>query len=135
MRNLAVPVIALGVLLSGCAVEPSTENLRESFSDQIAAIELVEDFVREGDDISFTRLDGAGDQVEWTIHIDSLSLEPYDDPATPFRGIVRSTWRVNGRPVISQGDISGLPQWVLETGISQDCWAFWESEPRVWSWL
>ena len=72
---------------------------------------------------------------EWTIHIDTATLEPYDDPATPFRGIVRSTWRVNGRPVIPQGDISGLPLWVLETGVSQDCWAFWEAEPKLWSWL
>lgn len=110
-------------------------NLLDSFAEQIAAIESIEDFTRDGEDVSFSRVDAAGERIEWTVHVDMARLEPYDDPSTPFRGIVRSTWRLNGLPVIPQGTVSGLPQWVLDTGISQDCWAFWEAEARAWSWL
>lgn len=125
----------LTVALTGCTVEPNVDNLRASFVDQIRAIPLVDNLERNGDFISFTRQDGSGEEVDWRVHIDSAVLEPFADEATPYRGIVESTWHVNDAVVYPKGNISGLPMWILDQGLSQDCWAFWEAEAKVWSWI
>ena len=138
-RHAGVAAVALGcaALLGACtAGEPSPESLRSSFAAHIADIDFVEDFKRDGDFISFIREDGGGARVGWQVHIDTTEIVPHeDDVATPYRGIVKSTWHLDDHPVISRGDESGLPQWVLETGLSQDCWAFWNIDLQAWTWL
>lgn len=135
---LATGLLASGFLalscLAGCSTEPSAGSLRDSFSRQIEQVELVQDFEQKGDTITFSRLDGAGELIEWQVHIDSAVVEKQDDESMPFKGTVKSSWRLDGQPVAIRGDVSGLPMWILETGISQDCYALWEADAERWGW-
>jgi len=127
-------VLVLASCLIGCNAEPGAASLKDSFALQIESIDLVGDFERQGDEITFVRLDGAGDRIEWRVVIESAVVEPQEDEAIPFKGTVKSSWTLNGRPVRVRGDVSGLPVWILETGISQDCYALWEAETESWGW-
>ena len=70
----------------------------------------------------------------WRVRVDSLVLEPYQDEAMPYRGIVQSSWFLNGRRIGNTATTSQLPIWILDEGLSQDCWAFWVEETNRWDW-
>ena len=125
----------LSLLLAGCAgsTGPTTTTLKTSFADQIASIDHVENFGRNGDELTFTRLDGAGDEIQWRVVIDEATVEQPREDGQPLRGIVKSSWFMNDRPVRISGDVSNLPLWVLDAGLSQECWALWEEEDG-WGW-
>ena len=133
-RGLLLAVSLAALAASGCGQQPGAGSLRDSFSEQISAIDLVHDFQRDGDELTFLRPDGSGEEVSWRVRIDSAVVEPHDDEAMPYRGIVESSWWVNGRLVLPSGNISNLPLWILDEGLSQDGWAFWEASTARWSW-
>ena len=123
------------VTLAGCGSGAfSEEGLIESFAQQIASIEFVRDFERQENQVTFAREDAGGLDVRWRVQIETTVIEPYDDAATPHRGIVRSAWYADDRLVTNTETTSRLPAWILDTGLSQDCWAFWVEETQQWDW-
>ena len=135
MRSTVTLLATALVTVAGCGGEPGVRSLRDSFSDQISTISLVHDFERDGDELTFLRPDGSGEDVSWRVRIDSAVVEPHDDEAMPYRGIVESSWWLNDRRVLlpSRG-FSNLPLWILDEGISEVCWALWETTSGQWGW-
>ena len=134
-RLSLVALLVTPLTLPGCGPpEPTADNLRESFAQLIASIEYIRDLERDGDELSFLRPDGSGMDVSYRIHIDSAIIEPNDDESMPYRGIVESSWYLDGRLVQSTGSTSDLPMWVLDAGLGQYCWAFWEEPAKRWDW-
>jgi hypothetical protein len=110
------------------------DSLRTSFARQIEVIELVRDLELDGDEVTFSRPDGSGEEVSWRVHISSAVVEAQDDEALPYRGIVTASWYANDRALLSGGGTSELPLWILDAGLSQECWAFWEESSSRWGW-
>ena len=136
--RLAVPLLSLFVAI-GCgradeSGKPSVESLRASLAEQIAGIEFVHDFGRKGDELTFQRPDGSGEEVSYRVHIDSAVVEPNDDAAIPYRGVITASWYLNDRLVARTGSISNLPMWIQDAGLGQECWAFWEEPAKRWDW-
>ncbi len=147
MRSASLLALLLLVLLAvaACAEggetqdQPNEDTLRASFIAQIANLEYVENLEETGDGFKFQRPDGSGEIINWQVRLDYLSVEQNDRPENPYIGFVRSRWELNGQPIVpsngpSGQPISGLPNWILETGVSQDCYALWEPEEKVWGW-
>lgn len=138
MRTRSLPLLLLSIIvpLAGCSAgEPSVDSLLDSFAAQISSVEFVHDFVRDGDDITFLRPDGSGMDVEYAVHIDSALVEPNEgDDAAPWRGLVESTWRIDGRIITPSASVSNLPMWIDEAGIAQECWGLWDAGSGEWGW-
>ena len=120
----------------GCSgsSDPTSETLIDSFVSQIESVEAVQQFRRGDDELTFVGPDGAGGQSNWLVRIESANVEPYDDPALPYRGVVTSVWYRDGEKVEFFGTMSFLPEEFLETGIAQECWALWEAGLEEWGW-
>ena len=123
------------LVVAACGGEPGVGGLRDSFSSQISAISYVHDFQGDGDELTFLRPDGSGEEIAWRVRIYSALVEPHEDEAMPYRGLVESSWWLNDRRVLlpSRG-ISNLPLWILDEGISEECWALWDSASGQWGW-
>ena len=135
MRNRvrqAAAVIAV-LTLAACG-KPGVEGLRESFAQQMAANRFLHDFQRDGDDLTFSGPGAEGGVAKWRIHIDSAVIEPNDNPAQPYKGIVKSSWYSDNQIVRPSARDSNLPIELTDNGLSQDCWAFWERDAKRWSW-
>lgn len=111
------------------------KDLRDSFFQQIASVPLVHDLRRNGDEATFVGQYGSDQNAKWRVRIDSVSVEANDDGAKPYKGIVTSSWYVNGQLIAAEGSESNLPLAVLDKGIAQECWAFWDQQTKRWSWL
>ena len=123
--------------LAACAAEPDTadaESLRAAFAGQIEAVEAVNGFDRDGNEMTFTGPDGSGGEVAWRIVIDSAVVQPWEDESLPYRGVVLSTWYAGGEEIPSAGSISNLPADFLDAGIAQDCWGLWDVAELRWTW-
>lgn len=132
---LLMLVGSLFTLACGGGVPATPENLRASFSRQVASVGLVHDFKQEGDDLTFSASYANEPNAQYRVHIDSAVVEPQQDKADqPFKGTVKSTWYVNGTAVRPRGTYADLPTEFLDKGLGQDCWAFWESKTNEWSW-
>ena len=131
---------AIGLLgaaaLSGCVGGStfSDDGLADSFAQQIATIEFVREFERRDRELTFVREDAGGFDVSWRVQIESTAIEPYDGPASSYRGLVRSSWYADDRLITHTDTTSRLPAWILDTGISPDCWALWLEETQQWDW-
>jgi hypothetical protein len=110
------------------------QQLRDSFAQQIASTPIVRDFQRSGDTLSFSARYGKQADAKWRVHIDSATVEPQADGATKDKGVVKSSWYVNGEPIQPRGSQSDLPLPFLDNGIAQECWAFWDGSAGQWSW-
>lgn len=126
--------LLLAAALLGCGGGPGVDSLKESFAHQIEIIDLVHDLELDGDEVTFLRPDGSGDDVSWRVAIRSAIVDPQDDETLPYRGIITASWYANDRALLSGGGTSELPLWILEAGLSQECWAFWEQSPGRWDW-
>jgi hypothetical protein len=126
--------LILAVLPLASCGKPGVESLRASFAEQVASNRFVRDFQRNDDELLFTAPDAAGDDAKWRIHVDSAVIEPNDDPKQPYKGTVKSSWYANGELIQPTGRESNLPVELLDNGVSQDCWAFWEADTKRWSW-
>lgn len=120
----------------GCAapVEPNAQTLRLSFAAQVASIDTVHEFARDGDDLTFIGPDGSGGDAAWLVHIDSAVVESVGDESTPDRGVVMSTWYRDGELIEVVNSMSLLPEQFLDQGIGQECWALWETSTGQWDW-
>ena len=96
MIRTARAVAAGGLLaVAACAVQPDDINLRGAFAEQIAAVDGVEDFERDGDELTFSGPDGRGGTGNWRVRIDSAALEPGPDEQRPYQGHVLASRRVS----------------------------------------
>jgi len=125
---------ALAACRAAAPEQRREQQLRDSFAGQIASTAIVRDFRRDGDTVSFTARHGSQLDAKWRVHIDSVAIEHQKGEATPSRGIVKSSWSVNGEPIRPRGDQSDLPLPFLDNGLAQECWAAWDSRSHQWSW-
>jgi hypothetical protein len=133
LRVAAVVALVAQFTAAGCA-KPTVDGLRDSFAEQLKANRFVTDFQRNGDELLFSAPDGEGSPAKWRIHIDSSVIEAYRDETRPYKGTVKSSWFANGAAVVPRGRESNLPVELLDSGITQDCWAFWEKSTKRWDW-
>jgi hypothetical protein len=126
--------------LFACGAAPE-QQLKDSFVQQIASSGIVHDLQQKDDDVLFTAKYGLftakyGERpdAKWRVHVDSTSIEPDTDGTTPHKGVVKSSWSVNGEPIRPRGDQSDLPLAFLDKGIAQECWAFWDKSQHQSSW-
>lgn len=132
--RLAFLAVLFVALLTGACGKPGADSLKDSFAAQLGANRFVKGFEREGDTLLFTGPGGDTGEVRWRVHIDSTSIEPNDDPANPYKGVVKSSWFANERIVKSRGRESNLPIELISNGLGQECWAFWRADSKSWSW-
>ena len=134
-----VPWITAAVVAgtsAGCApAEADDETLRASFAERIAQTALVTDFVRDGDEMTFSGPDGDGGTAAWLVRIDTTLVEPNEfDEDMPFQGRVTSEWLANGELVEYLGNMTALPSEFLDRGLGQECWAYWVEAESRWDW-
>jgi hypothetical protein len=132
-RMVQMTAIVLAMAAAGCG-KPGDQSLRDSFAQQLAANQFIKDFQRNGDDLTFTGPGADGGVAKWRVHIDSAAVEPNDDEAQPFKGVITSSWYSDGKPVQPSGRDSNLPLELMANGLSQDPWAFWDKAGKRWTW-
>ena len=132
-RVLQAAAIVAALSMPGCG-KPGVEGLRESFAQQLASNRFVRDLQRSGEDLRFSGPGADGSPVMWRVHIDSVVIEPNDDPGKPYKGVVRSSWYSNDQIVRPSGGDSNLPLELTDTGLAQDCWALWDEATQKWGW-
>jgi hypothetical protein len=132
-RVLTVTLLLAALSLSGCST-PDAQDLRRSFAQQLAANPFVRDFQQNGDELIFSGPGPEGGSAVWRVHIDSAIVEPNPAAQEPYRGIVTSSWRANGRLYAPRGKDANLPLELTSTGLAQDCWALWDKTTRKWGW-
>lgn len=133
MRSLAA-LAACALLLVGCSSVPGTDGLRDSFAQQLSQNNVVSDFQRDGDTMTFKGPHPDGTPASWRVHIDTATIEAQSNEKQPYKGTVESSWFVNGEQIKITGADSNLPLELMANGLSQECWAFWEPEGKRWSW-
>jgi hypothetical protein len=128
-------LLVVAAVGTACNRPPADDGLRRSFADQLAANRFVKDLQRADGDYRFSGpgVDGK-EQSMWRVHIDAASIEPNDDAARPFKGVVRSSWYADDLPVKPRGRDSNLPIGLTSNGLAQECWAFWDAGAKRWSW-
>ena len=135
IKRLAA-VIGLLAITAGCG-KPSVNDLRDSFSQQLAANKFVTDFQRSGDDLQFTGPGADGTIIKWRVHIDSAVIEDTNDPENPekpYKGTVKSSWYAGDFKVVPDRNVSNLPLELISNGLAQDCWAAWNKTTKKWEW-
>jgi hypothetical protein len=130
-RLLVLALSALTVV--ACRAAPE-QQLKDSFVQQIASSGIVRDFQQKGDEVLFAAKYGERLDAKWRVHVDSASIEPDPGGTTPYKGVVKSSWYVDGEQIRPRGDQSDLPLAFLDKGIAQECWAFWDKNNHQWSW-
>lgn len=126
--------MSLGVLVGCKAAATPEQELKNSFAQQIASTAIVRDLQHTGDELSFSARRGDQLDAKWRVHIDSAAIERKADGTTPRKGLVKSSWFVNGEPIRPRGSQSDLPLAFLDRGIAQECWADWDEGRAKWSW-
>ena len=140
MRQHLLPCACLAGALAllacggGQSAVPDADGLRDAFASQIATVDAVSGFERDGDGMTFLGPDGSGQEISWRVVIDSAVVQPWDDESLPYRGVVLSSWYAGGAPIQPAGSISNLPSAFLDAGIAQDCWGLWDAAERRWTW-
>ncbi len=135
MTRLFNSLLVLLALTTGCNGAPATDGLRDSFAQQLSANTFIADFQRSGDNMTFKAPRPDGTPSIWRVHIDTAKVEPQKEKtAQPWKGTVNSSWFVNGEQISITGADSNLPIELTSNGLSQECWAFWESAAKRWSW-
>ena len=126
----------VGVVALGCAqAQADDETLRASFAERIATSSFVSDFVREGDELSFSGPDGEGGTAAWLVRIETSLVEPVEfNDANPFQGRILSEWRKDGEVAEYLGTMTALPREFQDRGVAQECWANWVEAERRWDW-
>jgi hypothetical protein len=139
MRKQLLVVGLSALALVACRAAPGQQaapeqQLKDSFVKQIASNGIVRDFQQKGDEVLFTAKYGEHPDAKWRVHVDSASIERGADGTTPVKGLVKSSWYVDGEQIRPRGDQSDLPLAFLDQGIAQECWAFWDKSTNQWSW-
>src|ERR671931_1464352 len=138
MKERALVVCLSAFMLAACRAAAPTERreqqLADSFARQIVSTGIVRDFRRDGDTLSFSARYGNQPDAKWRVHIDSATIEAQVDKTTGDKGVVKSSWYVDGEPIRPRGSQSDLPLPFLDAGIAQECWAVWDNSSHQWSW-
>lgn len=136
MRSWRIEIVVLvGALMCAACGKPGVDDLRTSFVDQLKANRFVHDLQRTGDELRFSGPGAEGAATsDWRIRIESASIEPNDDPAHPYKGVIKSSWHVGDRSITPRGRDSNLPLELTSNGLAQDCWALWDQTAGRWSW-
>jgi hypothetical protein len=133
-RILLITCLAAAASLAGCSSRPDAQDLRKSFAQQLAANRFVKDFQQNGDDLTFSGPGPEGTPAQWRVHIDSAVVEPNTGPEQPYKGVVKSSWRANGRLYQPRGRDANLPLELTSNGLAQECWAVWDAATKKWGW-
>ena len=133
-RHLVGICLSVGVLVGCRAAATPEQELKNSFVQQIASTSIVRDFQQTGDEVGFSARRGDQLDAKWRVRIDSAAIERQADGTTPRRGLVKSSWFVNGEQILPRGSQSDLPLALLDRGIAQECWADWDGGRHQWSW-
>lgn len=128
-RNV-LPVLVAA--LAACAMQPGEIGLVNSFAEQIAAVDGVTDFRRDGNELTFTGPDGQDGVASWRVRIESTELVSSDE--RPTEGHVVSSWFRDGEQVETFGSMYTLPMEFFDTGIAQECYALWDAASNRWDW-
>ena len=132
LAHICAPLLILAT--AACSSAPGTDDLRDSFAQQLSANKFVSDFQRSGDTMTFKAPRPDGTASTWEVRILTATIETQSDAKQPFKGTVTSSWSVNGREIKSSGSDSNLPLELTSSGLAQECWAFWEADAKRWSW-
>jgi hypothetical protein len=134
-RWTAHGLMALGLLGAACSTTPPPESLRASFVQQLAANRFVTNLQQTQDEVRFSAPGPEGrDSAAWRVHLDATEIAASDDPAHPFKGVVRSSWFADGQMVRARGSQSNLPLELTSNGLAQECWALWDGGAKRWTW-
>ena len=114
--------------------KPGESDLRDSFTQQLAANKFVKDFQNNAGDLVFTGPGADGTTIKWRVHIDSAVITPTDDKEKPYKGTVKSSWYAGDYKVEADRFESNLPLELISTGLAQDCWAVWNKTTKKWEW-
>lgn len=130
--------LLVGLLAVACnreAEPPLPTTLKDSFAQQLTANKAVKNLVRDGDDLKFSGPGPEGaDSASWRVHFEAIAIAGNDDPAKPYKGVVRSSWYADDRRVMPSGANANLPLELIANGLAQECWAFWDKGAGRWSW-
>jgi hypothetical protein len=128
-------VLCLGaVTLAACGGATPEQQLKDSFVQQITSTGFARDLQHNGDEVTFTGKRGDKADAKWRVHLDSAAIENDTDGKTPRKGTMKSSWFVDGEQIRPRGDQADLPLPILDAGLAQECWAFWDKSSRKWSW-
>jgi len=121
-------------VLAACAMQPGEVNLVGSFGEQIAAVDGVTDFERDGNELTFMGPDGEGGIASWRVLIGSTEL--VSNEGRPLEGHVVSSWYRDGELIEPDYSLrmSMLPNEFVDAGLAQDCYAFWDEAVSGWDW-
>ena len=136
-KRLIMPAaIILAFATPACSSKPGSDGLKDSFAQQLAANEFIRDFKRSGDELTFSGPGAEGGTATWRVRVDSALVEANatNSDAQPYKGTVKSSWFSDGQPVVPSGGESNLPIELMSNGLSQDCWAFWNTATERWDW-
>jgi len=133
MRALVWIIVALSA--AACNTGPDAEALRESFAAQLTANRFIQNLERGSDELRFSGpgVEGA-DRAQWRVHIDDASVETDETRPGFFKGLVKSSWYVDGRKITPSGGRSNLPIELISNGLAQECWALWDAAGKRWTW-
>jgi hypothetical protein len=134
MNRLQHLLAGAALATMACSSAPADNGLRDSFANQLSANTFISEFKRSGDDMTFRAPRPDGTPSTWRVHIDGTAIEPQSNEKQPYKGTVQSSWYVNGEKVVITGAESNLPLELTANGLSQECWAFWETDQQRWSW-
>jgi len=128
-------VLCFTIALAACSGPTPQQQLKDSYVQQIVSSGFARDLQHQGDEVTFTGKRAEKSDAKWRVHFDAATIE--NDPAdgkTPRKGTVKSSWFVDGEQIRPRGDQADLPLPILDAGIAQECWAFWDKSAGKWSW-
>ena len=132
-HRLVVIVVAALVIAACGNGEPTKDSLKDAFAQQLGSNKFVKDFVRNGDEMTFTGPGADGGTAKWRVHIDLVSIDQTESKSLPYKGLVDSSWYSDGRIVKSHGRDSMLPIELMANGLAQECWGYWDKQGKRWS--
>jgi hypothetical protein len=132
---LSLATFVAGTVLACGKDRPSSESLRDSFLQQLAANRFIRDVQPAAAEVRFTGpgVDGK-ERSGWRVHVDSAVVEDTNDATKPFKGVVRSSWFADDVMIRTAPGESNLPIELTSNGLAQECWALWDPAANKWSW-
>jgi hypothetical protein len=120
--------------LAACGGATPEQQLKDSFVQQIVSSGFARDLQHQGDEVTFTGKRAEKNDAKWRVRLDAATVENDQDGKTPRKGTVKSSWFVDGEQIRPRGDQADLPLPILDAGLAQECWAFWDKSAGKWSW-
>jgi hypothetical protein len=134
MIKHALVLCLAAVTLAACGGASPEQQLKDSFVQQIVSTGFPRDLQHRGDEVTFTGKRGDKPDAKWRVHLDAATIENDADGKTPRKGTMKSSWFVDGEQIRPRGDQADLPLPILDAGLAQECWAFWDKKTGKWSW-